>query len=161
MTPRWLELTTLLTMLGTGLMGGTFFAFSAAVMPALARLPEGQGATAMNIINLVIVRSPFIPVFMGTALACLALGVAAMFFLNRPAGVWLLAGSLLYLAGGIGVTLAVNVPMNDALAAVDPGSTLGTEIWKGYLASWTPWNTVRALSCLLSTTAFAVACLHR
>ena len=58
---------------------------------------------------------------MGTALLCLAL-IAAWFLGWVPSGgMFVLAGSLLYLVGIIGVTMFFNVPMNNALAAVEPG----------------------------------------
>jgi hypothetical protein len=40
---------------------------------------------------------------------------------ERPAP-WLLAGGVLYLAGAIAVTIAANVPLNDALAATRPAA---------------------------------------
>ena len=42
-----------------------------------------------------------------------------------------LAGSLLYLVGIIGVTMFFNVPMNDALAAVNPDSSEGAGLVEG------------------------------
>jgi len=42
---------TLVSALGCGLIAGVFFAFSAFVMKALARLPPAQGIAAMQSIN--------------------------------------------------------------------------------------------------------------
>ncbi len=42
---------TLLAALGCSMMAGVFFAFSAFVMKALARLPAEQGVAAMQAIN--------------------------------------------------------------------------------------------------------------
>lgn len=42
---------TLLAAIGCGLMGGAFFAFSAFVMKALARLSPQQGIAAMQSVN--------------------------------------------------------------------------------------------------------------
>ena len=66
-----------LAIMGSGLMAGLFFAFSTAVMAALARLPAAQGADAMNAINVVIVNPLFLAVYMGTAALALCLGVRA------------------------------------------------------------------------------------
>ena len=46
--------------LGTGIVGGIFFAFSSFVMAALARIPAAQGIAAMNSINAVVLN----PIFM-------------------------------------------------------------------------------------------------
>ena len=54
---------------GSALMAGTYFAFSTFIMPALNRLPQSQAIAAMQSINTTIVGSPFIPVFLGTAVA--------------------------------------------------------------------------------------------
>jgi len=57
----------------------------------------------------------------GTALACLGLAVWAVVAWGQSPAPWVLAGSGLYLAGAIVVTIAANVPLNDALAALHPG----------------------------------------
>ena len=113
---------TFVAALGSGLMAGLFFAFSNSVMGALARLPEAEGIAAMNSINVVILNPLFLTVFLGTAAVCVIAAAMALFQWNAAGSVWLLAGSLFYLAGIIVVTMAFNVPLNDALAAVDPAS---------------------------------------
>lgn len=153
MTPRLLDGAAGLAALGAGLVGGTFFAFSAFVMPALARLPAPHGAAAMNAVNAAVLRSAFLPVFGGTALVCAALAVAALRSPDRPGSRWLLAGSLLYLVGGFGVTALKNVPLNEALAAApDPAGA-----WASYTGPWTAWNTIRAVACALSVAALVAA----
>src|SRR5437773_10084075 len=53
-------------------------------------------------------------------------------------GRWLSArGSLFYLIGTILATIACNVPLNDALAAVDPSSADAGRVWTNYLKNWT------------------------
>jgi uncharacterized membrane protein len=69
---------------------------------------------------------------------------------------WTVVGALLYLAGGIGLTMVVNVPMNNRLDAADPASAEGQGIWVDYLSRWTAWNHVRALACTAATAALAV-----
>src|SRR5690242_17039688 len=69
---------TLLAILGSGTVAGVFFAFSAFVMSALARLPSAQGIAAMQSINVVVINPKFLGVFMGTALLCVALGVSSL-----------------------------------------------------------------------------------
>jgi uncharacterized membrane protein len=52
-----------------------------------------------------------------------------------------LAGSLLYLLGGFGVTSAANVPLNDKLDKVAPDSATAAHEWSHYMATWMPWKT--------------------
>lgn len=145
---------TLAAVLGSGLMAGLFFAFSTAVMAALARLPYEQGAAAMNAVNAAILNPAFLTVFMGMALVSLALAVKAVAGWSQPGSAWLLAGSLVYLVGIFGVTAAVNVPLNDALAAAPAGDA---QVWSRYLAEWVPWNHVRTLAGLAALACFAMA----
>jgi uncharacterized membrane protein len=136
---------TLCSALGCGLMGGLFFTFSTFVMKALGKLTPAAGIAAMQSINIVIINPLFLGLFLGTAVACVIL---AVFSLVIRGSVYVLAGSVLYLAGCIAVTAICNVPRNNALAAVDPGSAEGARLWADYLVSWTAWNHVRTISCL-------------
>ena len=88
---------TLLSAIGSGLMAGLFFAFSAFVMTALARLPGSQGIAAMQSINVAILNPVFFVVFFGTPLGCILLVVVAFVGWAEPGAILLLAGGLLYL----------------------------------------------------------------
>ena len=142
--------------LGAGLMAGLFFTFSTFVMRALASLPPAPGAAAMKAINVFILNPVFLVVFLGTGVTG---GVAAVLSVARssPRAPYLLAGALLYLLGVLGVTFACNVPRNNALAAVEPGSPAGAQVWAGYVPGWTRWNHVRTLAALAATAAFTLA----
>jgi uncharacterized membrane protein len=147
---------TLVAALSTGLMAGVFFAFSTFVMKALARLPNPQGIQAMQSINLTAVNPVFMAALFGSTAVCLLLAVYS--FVSRPqAGFFLLAGSLLYLVGSFLTTAVFNVPLNNALARVDPGSMDGARLWARYLTSWSDWNHVRTLSSILASAAYAFA----
>lgn len=148
---------TFLAALGSGLMAGLFFVFSAFMMTALARLPAGQGMAAMQSINVTILNPVFGAVFFGAAFLSIALAVVAAFRWGDTGMAWLLAGSLLYLVGIIGVTIIFNVPLNDALAAVGADTPEGAALWTRYLAEWAPWNHVRTLSGIASLACFIMA----
>ena len=132
-------------------------AFSTSVMGALARQPAPQGISAMNAINVVILNPLFLAVFMGTALVSLAIAAGVLLGWSGVASGWAIAGAVLYLVGNIGVTMAVNVPMNNALAAVAPDSEAGAAEWAAYLDRWVLWNHIRALACLGALACFIVA----
>jgi uncharacterized membrane protein len=144
-------------MLGSGLIAGVFFAFSTFVMRALGRLPEMQGLAAMQSINVAVINPVFLGVFLGTAALCGALAIQSLLDWHLPRAPWLLAGSLVYLFGCFLVTMAGNVPLNNALAAVTPGGGEGAELWRGYLVRWTAWNHVRAAASLVAMACLAVA----
>jgi uncharacterized membrane protein len=116
----------LFAVLGCGLIAGVFFAFSTFVMIALARLQPSQGIAAMQSINITAINPLFMLALFGTGAACLFLAISSLLKWHQPGVPYLLLGSLLYLVGTLGVTIVFNVPLNDALAKVDPGSTEGT-----------------------------------
>lgn len=142
-------------LVGTAMMGGLFFAFGTTVMSSLERLPAGQGATVMNLINVRIQNPLFLLLFVGTALACLALAVLA-FVNDTPGRWWQLAGAALYLVGVIVISIAVNIPLNDKLATLDPNSAAGAAEWANYLVRWNPTNNLRAVACALAVICFGL-----
>ncbi|WP_269931385.1 anthrone oxygenase family protein [Aminobacter sp. HY435] len=148
---------TFLAVIGSGLAAGLFFIFSNTIMASFARLPAAQGIAAMQQINLTIINPAFMVVFMGLAVLSLALAAKAVFGWSEPGAAWLLAGSVAYLLGCLAVTLVFNVPLNDALAAVDPASADGAAMWARYLKEWLPWNHVRTAACMGSLGAFVMA----
>ena len=155
-----LDLLTLGTALGCGLMGGVFFAFSTFVMPALARLPAAQGIAAMQSINVAAITPSFMGPLFGTAAACALLAACAISTWPRTAAVLVVAGSLLYLAGTLLVTMVFNVPRNAALAAVDPLGAEAANLWAGYVSGWTAWNHVRAAAAIAAAGLFTIALLR-
>ena len=142
--------------LGAGVNGGVFFAFSAFVMPALQRLPAGQGIAAMQSVNVTAVRAPFMAVLFGTAALCLVLIVRAL-AARDASSPWLIAGGALFLLGTIVVTIAGNVPINDAVAALDPHAPGAAQAWTDHARDWSLWNHARALAGVGAAAAFTVA----
>jgi len=152
-----LPVLTFVAALGAGLPAGLLFAFSAFVMDALGRLPPEQGIAATQSINVAVLNPLFGRVFFGTAVLCVVLAVAAFFRWGEAGAIYLVAGSLLYLVGTIVVTIALNVPLNDTLAAVAPNSAEGAALWSRYIVSWTAWNHVRTVAALTALASFIIA----
>jgi len=67
-----------------------------------------------------------------------------------------LAGGVIYVIGMLGVTLIFNVPLNDALAAVDPSSGEGASLWGRYVRDWTFWNHVRLIASIVASVLFII-----
>jgi uncharacterized membrane protein len=140
--------------IGCGVMAGLYFAFSAFVMSALGRAGPAVGIAAMNSINVVILRSLFMPLFWGTTLASAALAVIALFNWNDAAAAAMFAGGAVYVLGMFVCTIAFNVPLNNALQAVDAGSDTALPVWQRYLTQWTCWNHVRTVACVVACALF-------
>ena len=143
--------------IGSGVVGGIFYAFSTFVMAALGSLSSAQGAGAMKAINVTVINPVFMLAFMGTAVLCLVLAGGSLIWWGRPGGMLMLAASLLYLLGCFGVTMLFNVPLNNQLAAVAPAQEAA--LWSRYLDVWTAWNHVRTLASILSAILFTAAML--
>lgn len=148
-----------LSALGAGLVAGIFFAFSTFVMKALRNLPREQGIAAMQQINVTVLNGRFFSAFFGTALGALVVLVAGIANFGEAGTGALVLGAFLYLVGCILVTVVFNVPLNEALARVDPESREGGKLWSVYLPSWTAWNHVRTITSLGSAASLMVALL--
>ena len=141
--------------IGSGVVGGIFYAFSSFVMAALGRLPPAHGAAAMNAINLTVITPSFMIAFMGTALVSLALAGSSFFWWGQTGARLTFAASLIYLIGCFGVTMAGNVPLNNRLAAAEPGQEAA--LWAHYLDRWTLWNHARAAASIVAAVLFTAA----
>lgn len=146
-----------LLILGSAVMAGLFFVFSNFAMSSFARIRPEAGISAMQSINVTILNPWFLALFLGTALGSLAVAVPALFQFGHPASAWVLAGAMFYVLGCFLVTGVFNVPLNNLLAAADPASTDGLEMWNRYLREWVPWNHVRTVATTLAGGAYLVA----
>jgi uncharacterized membrane protein len=147
----------LIAALGCGLTAGVFFAFSSFVMPALEQLAPHDGIVAMQAINRLAVTPPLMIVVFGTALLCLSLMIWAALTWNRRPSHWIVPAATIFLIGAIGVTVAANVPRNDALDQLDPQAAASAVQWSSYLSEWTAYNHVRTIAALLAAALFILA----
>ncbi|MFJ1539101.1 DUF1772 domain-containing protein [Micromonospora chalcea] len=148
------QLTLVGATVGAGLMAGLFAAFSYAVMPALRGADDRTFVDAMQRINVTIVNGWFLLAFLGTPLLATLAAVLAWRGEARPALAWIVAGLALYLVMFV-VTVAVNVPLNDALAAA--GSADLAAARERFESTWVAWNVVRALANTAGLGAFCWA----
>ena len=148
MSDSVLSILTLISALGSALVAAIFFAFSAFVMKALARIPPAQGIAAMQSINITVINPWFMTVFLGTVVTSIILVFVSVWRWAEPGSGFLLSGGLAYFIGTFLVTMVFNVPRNNALAAVDPVSANGEKLWASYVISWTAWNHVRTVAAL-------------
>lgn len=133
-----------------GLMSGFVFAFSVVVMPGLAITDPGVAMEAMQSINAVVRNVAFAIGFFGALVFC---GAAMVYTVVRRESIadWLsLAGGAVYVIGGFGITFVVNVPMNEALAELDPSVQANHPEMLTYLREWSMWNHLRTASSVVA-----------
>ena len=143
--------------IGCGIMAGVYFTFSSFAMKSFASIDTSAGIAAMQSINDVILRSAFMPLFFGTSLAA---AVAVLLYALNPelsGGIWMGLAGAIYFAGMFLCTVFFNVPLNNKLKAVDPGSPHGADVWNMYLRVWTRWNHVRTVTSTVATAFFIQA----
>ncbi|MFF8290534.1 DUF1772 domain-containing protein [Streptomyces sp. NPDC016309] len=140
-----------LAVVSTGLYAGFMLIFLTGVMPALARLDDEQFVTAMRRVNECVPRAVFLAVFAGAVVfPALALAVPAG---DRTAGGrWLIAAGLVCAVLGHLVTVAGNVPLNNALAAA-PGDDGPGPVRRAFESRW---NALHRIRTLLVTASFAL-----
>lgn len=150
--PAWLHALSLFSVIAYAVLGGVFLAFSDFIMRALGTV--GGGAEAMQAINREVFRIAFMALFLGMVPVSFALALGG--WVNGEVAIVLAA--LVYLVGGFAVTAAGNVPLNNALAAIEAASPEGARYWtQTYLPRWTGLNTVRTAACLVASAVLLVA----
>lgn len=146
--------------IGSAAVGGLFFAFSSFVMRGLNRVNPLDAIIAMRGINAEAqANSPFLLLFFGSALAALAVGVAAVIQLRKPGSGYLLAGAI-FATVAVLVTAAFNVPLNNHLDSVDPTAD-AARAWHAYADPWTLWNHVRTVCPLIGAALLTVGVRRR
>lgn len=151
MTGTGATVLTALAAVGSGTVGGVFFAFDSFVLRGLARLPEGTGADAMRSINVTAVRPAFMTALFGTAALAVGVVVVGARSPETAERVLLVGGGGAYLVGTVLTTIVRNVPLNDALEARQ-GAT-----WAHFLTAWGGANRVRTAAALVASAAFTAA----
>lgn len=153
-----------LTAVTAAAVGGVFYAFSTFVMRGLDRTGPVDAITAMRGINAEAQANvAFLALFLGSGVLAVGLAIAAALRLQAPGSGYLLAGAALTVLA-IVVTVAFNVPLNDALDRIDPSALSVPEAaqqWQTYLVPWTRWNHVRTVAPLLGAALILTGLSHR
>jgi uncharacterized membrane protein len=127
----------------TLMIGGVYFTFSGFVMRSLALSGEA-GMQVMTVINRVILRSIFMPLFFASTILAACCGIVGVMNLTQLSGWLTVTGSAIFLVGMFGVTAAFNVPLNDRLNQAPP------LVWREFLTTWTAWNHLRTVASLVA-----------
>ena len=135
-----------------GLVTGTFVIFAHTIMPGLHKTDDRTFVAAFQQIDRAIINPWFMATaFVGALIFTLAAGIA-----NRGTSAlpWIAAAFGLYLVAFV-VTIAINVPLNDAIkAAGDPNHINVAHVRAQFHeARWAAWNLLRVVT---STAAFAL-----
>ncbi|MBU2665221.1 DUF1772 domain-containing protein [Actinoplanes bogorensis] len=138
----------------TGLMAGVFGLYQHTVMVGLGRTDDRTFIGAFQSMDRAIINPWFMLSFGG---ALIFTAVAAFLSPGRRILPWVLAALVLYIIV-FAITVAVNVPMNDALkAAGDPATMTDPAAVRAAFdeARWSAFNLIRTIA---TTLAFGCLC---
>ncbi len=111
---------------------------------------------AMQAMNASVRNMAFAPAFFGTPVALAASAVLLLVQRYRASACAFGLAAMIYVCFGLLLTMYINVPMNEALAAVvvPDSAQAATAIWRDYSERWQLWNQVRTIA---SGFAFLIA----
>ena len=130
-----------------GLSAGTIALYAHTIMPGLHNTNDRTFVSAFQHIDRAIIN----PWFMATAFLGALVLTAAAAFANRgtPAMGWIIAALVLYLVAVV-ITMAVNVPLNDAIKAAGDPSHINVALvrQKFHESRWAAWNLIRVATTI-------------
>lgn len=148
----WFFVVIQFSVLAMAFVGGVFLAFSDFIMRSLVQTGGAGGIDAMQVINRLVFRWVFMALFLGLIPVSIGIVGYGLVHLDGPARFLTVLAGMIYLAGCFGVTIAFNVPMNEALADMDLSESRTRDYWtQTYVVRWTFWNTVRTVACAVSS----------
>ncbi len=136
----------------TGLVAGVFGIYANAFMPGLAKTDDKTFVGAFQAVDRAIINPIFLGIgFLGALVFTL---IAGLLHLKEKALPWIAVAFVLYLITVI-ITVAVNVPMNDAIKAAGDPNTIDVAAVRAAFdeSRWRAFNLVRVV---LNTAAFGL-----
>ena len=132
------------------LVAGFLFAFASVVMPGLRTLDDAAFIRAFQVIDRVIQDNQplFVVVWVGSLLAVVAAGGLGLWTQSGAERVLVVAAGLVYVFGVQLPTVAINIPLNNELKKVTPGTMTEStrkSAREDFEARWNRWNVFRAL----------------
>ncbi|MGC1495360.1 MAG: anthrone oxygenase family protein [Sulfitobacter sp.] len=138
----------LISLLLTGALFGFFYAWVCSTMWGLDGADPRVAVAAMQAMNASVRNAVFAPAFFGTPVILLITTITLFATSNRATAMWFGAATLVVALLGVALTMAVNVPMNEALAALPVPEDIDAArvIWQDYSPAWQFWNQMRTIA---------------
>jgi uncharacterized membrane protein len=136
----------------TGLVAGVYAIYANAFMPGLAKTDDKTFVGAFQAVDRAILNPLFLGLgFVGAVLFTLLAGLLS---LKEKALPWIAVAFVLYLITMI-VTIAVNVPLNDAMRAAGDPNTIDVAAVRAAFDE-SKWRTVNLIRTILATVSFGL-----
>jgi uncharacterized membrane protein len=150
------------SLLLNGAIFGFFYAWVCSTMWGLDAADPAVAIAAMQAMNRSVRNAVFFPAFFLTPVVLLVTAWLAQAQHRRVASLGFVAAAVVYFIGGLIATIAVNVPMNEALAVLSipiTGEAAG-QIWQAYSGPWQVWNILRTLASGIALMLTGYARVH-
>lgn len=138
----------ILSLVLTGAIFGFFFAWVCSTMWGLDQIDPNVAIDAMQAMNASVRNATFAPVFFGTPVALLLTTIIAWKSGATQSAIWFAIAGVVYFAGGLILTMQINVPMNEALGALTTPleAAEAKRVWTDYSSVWQFWNQARTVA---------------
>ena len=134
--------------IATGVMVGVYFIYAVVIMPGLRRLDDNTFVAAFQATDRAIINPTFLVAFFAPTALC---GISAFTERGEPGYRWIVTALVLN-AAIVAITLAVHVPLNDALKArgevTGPDATSARQAFRE--RRWIAWNWFRTVADLVA-----------
>ncbi len=138
----------ILSLLLTAALFGFFYAWVCSTMWGLDAADPRIALPAMQAMNASVRNAVFAPAFFGTPAILTLTTVMLLLSAQRLAAIWFGTAAMLVITLSFILTMAVNVPMNEALALLDipEDRAAAQDIWDAYSPDWQFWNQIRTVA---------------
>jgi uncharacterized membrane protein len=151
-----------ITTVFSGLMAGLFYAWSISVTPGLAKIDDATYLRAFQSMNRAILNPLFFVVFFGLVILLPVLSYFSFQTSISNQYWYVLAATILYFIGIMAVTIGGNIPLNNALEALQIESMTTEqmdEFRKSFENKWNRLNLIRAITSFLTFLLLVIACV--
>ncbi|MFE5970178.1 DUF1772 domain-containing protein [Streptomyces sp. NPDC056463] len=148
-----------LAVASTGLYAGFMLIFLTGIMPALARLDDVTFVDAMRRINEYVPKAVFLVVFLGVVAFPLAAFLVAVDDRSDTQR-WLILAGLVSASLNHLVTVAGNVPLNNALAASERTGEPASAVRAAFEKRWNSFHSIRTVLILAAFGLLIAATLN-
>ena len=165
MTLNLFYLMLMLSILLCTLVAGLVFGFAAVVMPGIAKLSDREFLLSFKHMDGIIQNNQpaFMVVWVGSILSVIATLILGTLNLSGGQLYHLWGASALYLLAVQLPTVRFNIPLNNALQALDIESLSESDLVKArkdFEAPWNRWNRFRTLNAIFSVSGLLVLLLR-
>jgi len=131
------------------LVAGFLFAFAVVIMPGIRSLDDGGFIRAFQVIDRVIQNNQplFMFVWAGSVLSLIGAALLGFWILTGADRLLVIVAALVYVLCVQLPTVAINIPLNNALKKLDPGTMNETTrklARDDFEPRWNRWNAIRA-----------------